>query len=532
MASFIGNGGGMASFIGKNDPDPVTLKEAQSRDDWSFWEDAIREEYTSLIEMRTWEKKRCHSGQRLLPVKWVFTRKYDALGNLERYKARLVVQGFRQIPGIDFDEVFAPVSKYTTLRCLIALSAANDLEIHQLDVRNAFLNGRLEENIWVMQPPLYDDGDPSVGCHLRMALYGLRQAPKVWYDEIHSSLTGLGFIPSVADPCLFIRSAKQRSDYVYLLLYVDDMLIVGNTSNVREVVEQVTKAYDCRDLGAAKQFLGMVITRDRGSRTILLSQPEPIKQLLLKFNLIECRTRSVPLSVGDILFKDSENLLGTSEFAELVGSLLHLSNCTRPDITLAVNKLSAYMSCATLLHMQTALGVLRYLSGTSGLGLLYGPIVVGVDAVVGFGDSDFAGCVDTRRSTNGFVLPLYGTAVSWKSAKQQTIALSTMDAEFKASGAVICEALWLTKLLPELGIPVRPMLIYSDSQCALAALKNPGGSGRAKHIDVLHHFARERVQRGDVRIEYLPTDRMVADIMTKALPKVKFEWCRKHMGMN
>ncbi|KAG1679431.1 hypothetical protein FOA52_007723 [Chlamydomonas sp. UWO 241] len=529
--SYGGQLSGVVSFIAKNDPDPISLKEAQSREDWPLWEEAIHEEYASLVEKLTWNKARIPSGQRLLPVKWVFKRKYDEHGNLERYKARLVVQGFRQIPGIDFAEVFAPVSKYTTLRCLIAFAADHDLEIHQIDVRNAFLNGRLKENIWIEQPPLFHDGDSSMGCHLLMALYGLRQAPKVWYEEILSSLTNLGFVPSVADPCLFIRPAKSRFDYVYLLLCVDDMLVIGRTGSVREVVGQVTKVYECRDLGCAKQFLGMAITRDRGSRTILLTQAELTKQLLLKFNLSECRTRDVPLSVGEILRKDSDNLLGTSQFAELVGSLLYLSNCTRPDITYAVNKLSRYMSCSTPQHMQAALSVPRYLSGTAGLGLLYGPSADGSKPVKGYDDADYAGCVDTRRSTTGFVVTYNGTAVSWKSTTQQTVSRSTTEAEYQASGAVIGEAQWMIQLFPELGIPLRPMLIYSDSQGALAMLKNPGGSSRSKHIDVLHHVARERVMRKDVLMEYIPTARMVADILTKALPTVKFEWCRKHMGM-
>ncbi|KAG1654723.1 hypothetical protein FOA52_006066 [Chlamydomonas sp. UWO 241] len=515
--SYGGQLSGVVSFIAKNDPDPISLKEAQSREDWPLWEEAIHEEYASLVEKLTWNKARIPPGQRLLPVKWVFERKYDEHGNLERYKARLVVQGFRQIPGIDFSEVFAPVSKYTTLRCLIAFAADHDLEIHQIDVRNAFLNGRLKENIWIEQPSLFHDGDSSMGCHLLMALYGLRQAPKVWYEEILSSLTNLGFVPSVADPCLFIRPAKSRSDYVYLLLYVEDMLIIGRTSSVREVVEQVTKTYECRDLGHAKQFLGMAITRDRGSRTILLTQAELTKQLLLKFNLSECRTRDVPLSVGEILRKDSDNQLRTGQFAELVGSLLYLFNCTRPDITYAVNKLSRYMSCSTPQHMQAALGVLRYLSGTAGFGLLYGPSADGSKPVKGYGDADYAGCVDTRRSTTGFVVTYNGTAVSWKSTTQQTVSRSTTEAEYQASGAVIGEAQWMIQLFPELGIPLRPMLIYSDSQGALAVLKNPGGSSRSKHIDVLHHVARERVMRKDVLLEYILTARMVADILTKAL---------------
>ncbi|KAG1666576.1 hypothetical protein FOA52_000543 [Chlamydomonas sp. UWO 241] len=441
---------GVVSFIAKNDPDPISLKEAQSREDWPLWEEAIHEEYASHVEKLTWNKARIPSGQRLLPVKWVFKRKYDERGNLERYKARLVVQGFRQIPGIDFAEVFAPVSKYTTLRCLIAFAADHDLEIHQIDVRNAFLNGRLKENIWIEQPPLFHDGD---------------SAPKVWYEEILSSLTNLGFVTSVADPCLFIRPAKSRSDYVYLLLYVDDMLVIGRTSSVREVVGQVTKAYECRDLGCAKQFLGMAITRDRGSRTILLTQAELTKQLLLKFNLSECRTRDVP---------------------------------STPDITYAVSKLSSQGL------RRCRLSWLRR----------------------------------HRRSTTGFVVTYNGTAVSWKSTTQQTVSRSTTEAEYQACGAVIGEAQWMIQLFPELGIPLRPMLIYSDSQGALVVLKNLGGSSRSKHIDVLHHVARERVMRKDVLMEYFSTSsltsgtaRMVADILTKALPKVKFEWCRKHMGM-
>jgi hypothetical protein len=184
--------------------------------------------------------------------------------------------------------------------------------------------------------------------------------------------------------------------------------------------------------------------------------------------------------------------------------------------------------------MQAALGVLRYLSGTSTLGLKYGPSSSSADtdrAITGFCDSDYANCVNTRRSVTGFEFGYKGTAISWQSKLQPTVARSTTEAEYMAAAAAIAEALWLKKLFAEFGVPARPMLIFSDSQGALAVLKNPGGSGRTKHIDVMHHFARERVMRGDVTMEYISTDRNVADILTKALPKVKFQWCRSHMGV-
>lgn len=242
----------------------------------------------------------------------------------------------------------------------------------------------------------------------------------------------------------------------------------------------------------------------------------------------------MPLAIfgsGEHIAKAGEPCTG-GRYAELVGSLLWLSNSTRPVITQATNLLARYMSCPTVCHYNLGMCVLRYQAGTVSYGLTLGG-TTGKVALAGFCDSDFAGDIDTRRSTTGFVFTLNGSAVSWQSKLQQTVARSTTEAEYMAAAAAVREALWLRKLQAEFeGGTMRPVMMHSDSQGALAVLKNASGTARTKHIDVLHHFARDRIMRGEVTVAYLPSTEMIADCLTKALPLAKHHWCREHMGVS
>ena len=332
-----------------------------------------------------------------------------------------------------------------------------------------------------------------------------------------------------ADPCLF-RSAKGD---VWLLVYVDDALIMGREAAAHALKARVQNTWEC-SVGDGRSFTGLQITRDRGSHTITLAQTEYVRELARKYGLSDAKPRSTPLPMlggDDYIKREGEPYLG-GHYAELVGALLWVSNCTRPDVTQAVNLLARYMSCPTEQHWVLALGVLRYLNSTSELGLCLGGDTAGKVDLITYCDADYAGDIDTRRSTTGYVVTANGTAVSWQSKLQPTVARSTTEAEYMAAASAVSEALCIRKLDSEFrDRMVMPMTVKCDSQGALAVLKNPGGSSRTKHIDVLHHFARERVLRGDVIMDYIPTAQMVADAMTKALPVAKHTWCREHMGM-
>jgi hypothetical protein len=441
-----------------------------------------------------------------------------------------VAKGFMQREGVDFTEVFAPVSKHTTLRTLLAVVVEQDMHLHQLDVKTAFLNGELEESIYMVQPPGYEQGGPDTVCHLRKALYGLRQAPRAWHTKLKKELEQNGFKASEADAGLFILDEGEHK--VYLLVYVDDILIASkDMGSVEHAKKVMSSSFDVRDLGEARFFLGMEIVRDRAAGVIKLSQTKSIMDAVTRFGVGEAKVTRTPLSVSTQLTKTGSKPVDKTQvpYMELVGTLLYLASCTRPDISQAVGALSRYMAQPTEQHWKAAKGVLRYLSGTTTVGIVFSK---SGSSLVGYCDSDYAGDVDSRRSTTGYVFTLMGGAISWSSKLQSTVAASTAEAEYMSAASAVKEALWLRKLLSDFELmSSEPLLLYCDSQAALKLLVNPIVSVRSKHIDVLHHFARERVARKEVKFEYLSTDLMIADCLTKAVPEHKFLMCCQGMGL-
>lgn len=517
-------------FAGTNTPEPTTVEEALAAPDAAHWRQAMNEEIASLHANKTWILEDVPEGVKPLPVKWVFKIKRDAQGNIERYKARLVAKGFKQREGVDFNEVFAPVSKHTTLRTLLAIVASEDLELHQLDVKTAFLNGELEEEIFMQQPPGYEDGRPGVACHLKKTLYGLRQAPRAWHTKLKQELEKLGFRPSEADPGLYVLQLQGQN--IYVLVYVDDILVAARGTQLITMVKQkLMSLFDVRDLGEAKWFLGMELIRDRNQGTLVITQRQMAKELVAKYGLSEAKTKSIPISTSIKLTRGEEDeALDTSEFkySELVGSLLYLSVCTRPDIAQSVGALAKYMSKPTQQHWQVAKGVLKYVAGTIDHGISFGH---NQEELIGYCDADYAGDLDTRRSTTGYVYILYGGAISWSSRLQPTVAVSTTEAEYMASAYAVKEALWLRKLFSTFGGITDTVLIYGDNQGALKLLKHPIASNRSKHIDVIYHFARERVARKEVAFQYCDTNHMIADCLTKPVNEAKFVFCKNGMGL-
>jgi len=385
--------------------EPATYEAALAGPQAKQWKTAMDSEYESLIANGTWTLEPLPPGIKPIPVKWVYKVKRDGQGHLERFKARLVAKGFKQKHGIDYDEVFAPVGKYTTLRALMAITAASDLELHMLDIKTAFLNGELEQPLYITQPQGYEADDPTLVCHLNKTLYGLKQAPRAWHLKLKAELEKLGFTESRADAGLF--RAIINGEAMYILAYVDDLLMAcSNIGVITSVKKKIMELFDARDLGEANMFLGIVITRDRDSRTIKLTQERAINDLLAEFNMEECKPKDVPLSVGTVLTKTAGSPLDTSKspYSSLVGSLLYLSITTRPDIAQAVGALARYMSSPTTTHWEAAKGVARYLAGTKEMGLTFGPSSAAADIeLLGYCDADFAGDVDTRRSTTGYI---------------------------------------------------------------------------------------------------------------------------------
>jgi transposase InsO family protein len=516
--------------------DPRNMEEAMKSTDASKWEKAMQEEYASLTAKGTWELSPLPHDRTSVGCKWVFCTKRDASGNIVRYKARLVAKGYSQVEGVDFNETFAPVAKFCTIRCMAAIGAAMDLEMHQMDVITAFLNPWLEEVIYMDQPKGFvQKGREHLKCKLKKAIYGLRQSGRAWYMDVDALFAREGYTRSHADHSLYI---KQTSAYlVIVVVYVDDLIIMTNTiDKMVEVKAMLKSQYDMSDLGELHYCLGVEFTRQRATRTITMSQSKYIEGVLKRFNMEGCKSVGTPLDVKEKMPKltDEEYEGVKAEMQDVpykaaVGSLMYVMVATRPDLAFAMSVVSQHMAKCGPKHWAAVKRVMRYLQGSLDAKLVLGGKSL---ALVGFCDADWAGDATDRRSTTGYVFMLGGGAISWNSKKQPTIALSTTEAEYMAISQCTREAIWLRQLMSDVGLEQKKAtLIMCDNQGAIALMKNPIHHSRSKHIDIQHHFIREKVEVEVIEMKYISTEHMVADVLTKALAKPRHEVLRKEMGL-
>jgi transposase InsO family protein len=526
-------------------PVPQSVAEADSGPHAEEWKAARDRELSQLVGMQTWVLVPRPKGKTVLTSKWLFKPKLGADGSVERFKARLVAGGHRQRPGWDYDErgLYAPVASLVTLRMLLALTAVHDLEMESVDISNAFLNGRLKEEVYMEQPEGFVQGGPDMVCKLQRTLYGLKQAPKEWYDELSSGLVALGFELSTSDSSLWRREGAAGP--VFILHWVDDLLLVGaDAGELAALKRDILARFPGRDLGAASRYLGIDIVRDRAARTLTISQPAHVASLLEQAGMANCRVGRLPMSTtadctaargDDCLMEDPHH------YASAVGVLLYLACVTRPDITTAVSMLSRHTARPTERHWSLVLALLRYLQGTSGLGITYGApwAQQGMSAspasmeLQAWSDADWGACQDTRRSRTGYVFRFCGGAVSWSSQMQPVVAGSTAEAEYVAAAAGAREATWLRRLARDLGVHQEgPLPMGVDNQAALV-ISSPVGAHRpkTKHIALRYHFLRECVTHQRVGLYHCPTAENPADMLTKPLSLDKIALFREMLGM-
>lgn len=511
---------------------PRSVREALSGPDAAKWRAAIDEELNSMAEHEVWYEADLPDGASALPLHFVFDVKRDG-----RYKARLVAGGHRQRPGVDFQETYASVVQYRTVRMVLAVAAAADLELRQFDIKTAFLNGPLEEVVHVRPPAgLEHLAGPGKVLRLRRALYGLRQASRAWNKRLEGELRARGFTQSDADPSLWILHGPNGA--IFSMFYVDDGLVAARTvAEADALVDLVAGMFSIRALGEPQDFLGIRISRDRQQRTITIDQGDKATQLADACGVTGER-RHIPMSpevyAGLRQARDGEVMADKERYQSVLGSLLHMSQCTRPDIALAVQSLASFSSAPTQAHWEALLNVVRYVGSTAARGITYGGSVVPVAI---WCDANFASCIDTRRSTTGWAVVMYGGAVSWASKKQPTTAVSTMEAEYQACGAVAREALSLLKQLGELALlsddfPIKgPLLVLCDNKAALSLCQDRKEGQRSKHFDVIYHFARDHVQSGELRFVYCKSAENISDCLTKALARPAFEANLLGLGM-
>jgi transposase InsO family protein len=525
---------------------PTTFAQAQELPQRNQWLQSMQEEMDSLDSRHTYDIVPRPIGVKVLPVRWVYVLKKDEDGNIVRFKARVVVKGYMQQEGLDYDETYAPVCRQETRRALIAISAQEGMHLEHLDVKTAFLYGELEEEVYTEPPPGFTSGGKV--WKLRKALYGLKQAPRAWHTKLVEVLTSMGFKATGADPGLFVHKTKL-GQHVILLTYVDDMLLASHdVEAIKDVKCKLKAAFDIHELGEVTHFLGNKVTRDWEAGTIKLSNPSKVEEMLQSFGMADSKPSIIPMAQSFVMTEQvvdesggSGSLLGEGHrYLELIGSLMYLANTVRPDIAHAVGVLARYRTAPTTAHWEAALKVLSYLGTTKDLGLVYGNSGGGLHGYVdrvgkaglhGYVDADFAGCLDTRKSTTGFVFMLYGAAISWCSRKQQSTASSTVESEYLAFHSAAKEAVWLRLLLRELGQGNKPVLIFGDNQGCIANVKNPIASKYTKHIDVAYHAVRELATTRQIIPWYVPSHENVADTFTKPLASVKFRKFRGGMGL-
>lgn len=433
--------------------------------------------------------------------KWVYRTKKNSDGSIHRYKARLVAKGFHQQPGIDYAETFGPVVKPATIRTVLSLAVSNNWPLRQLDVKNAFLNGHLQEEVYMSQPPGFIDPlHPHHVCRLTKALYGLKQAPRAWFHRFSSYLLRYGFFQSKADSSLFIY--HRGSSFIWLLLYVDDIVLTGNTSSLlHHFITALGHEFELKDLGPLQYFLGLQVTTT--AHGLHLSQVKYAHDLLQKANMLECKPCSTPVAPKLSLSSgDGEPLHFPTKYCMLVGCLQYLT-LTRLDISFAVNNVAQYMSNPLSTHMLAVKRILRYVKGTLDLGLLIRPQLIS-SCISAYSDADWAWCVDTRRSTTGYLIYLGTNLVSWCSKKQPTVSHSSAESEYLALSHACAETTWLTYLLQELGVRTHfPVYLHCDNLSATYLAANPVFHARRRHIELDYHFVLEKAALGSHQVPSL-----------------------------
>lgn len=508
---------------------PESYDEIQCRNDRNQWEQAIKDELNSLHENNTWNIVPLPNNKNIVDCKWVFSIKNDSDGNLTKYKARLVAKGFSQKYLLDYDETFAPVARITTFRMMMAFAIQNDLLVHQMDVKTAFLNGELSEEIY-MKIPEGVTGNENHVCKLNKALYGLKQSARCWFEKFEQVLKQHGFESSDADKCLFILNNGDITKNIYVILYVDDVIIITfEIERMNRFKEYLSDQFNMKDMNEAQFFLGIKISRQNGK--MIMSQSAYLKSVLKRFAMNECNSISTPLA-DKLNYKE----LNSDEHCDapcrnLIGCLMYAMLCTRPDLCVALNLLSRFQNKNNKELWQSLKRILRYIRGTLHVCLTYKRNGE-AKPLTGFVDSDWAGDEIDRKSTTGYLFKLYNNTISWNSKRQQSVATSSTEAEYMALYEGVKEACWLRSILSNIKLNLNePTIIYEDNNGCIAIANNPTDHKRTKHIDIKYHFIRDKIQEKLIALEYISTGEQQADMFTKALAAVKFGLNRDKIGL-
>ncbi|RVW75547.1 Retrovirus-related Pol polyprotein from transposon RE1 [Vitis vinifera] len=478
---------------------PKTVTEALNH---PGWKNAMLEEICALEDNHTWNLVDLPQGKKVVGCKWVFAVKVHPDDSVARLKARLVARGYAQTYGVDYSDTFSPVAKLNSVRLFISIAASQQWMIHQLDIKNAFLHGDLEEEVYLEQPPGFvAQGDKEIQA------FGMNKSEK--------------------DHSVFYK--KSAAGIILLVVYVDDIVITGNDhAGISDLKTFMHSKFHTKDLGELKYFLGIEVSRSK--KGMFLSQRKYVLDLLKETGKIEAKPCTTPMVPNvQLMPDDGDPFYNPERYRRVVGKLNYLT-VTRPDIAYAVSVVSQFTSAPTIKHWAALEQILCYLKKAPSLGILYSS--QGHTRIECFSDADWAGSKFDRRSTTGYCVFFGGNLVAWKSKKQSVVSRSSAESEYRAMAQATCEIIWIHQLLCEVGMKcTMPAKLWCDNQAALHIAANPVYHERTKHIEVDCHFIREKIEENLVSTDYVKTGEQLGDIFTKALNGTRVEYFCNKLGM-
>lgn len=519
----------VCSIIDDDAVDPINVNDARHSKYWNEWLIAMHDELESLKAKQTYVP--VHSvppGRKAIQCKWVLHIKRDKTNAISRFKARLVAKGFTQIPGQDFHYTFAPVARWDSIRAILSIATINDYELRQLDVKTAYLNGPLDEEIYMRAPPGLD----APFWHLRKGLYGLRQAGRQWYLTLHQTYSELKYTRCESDWSVYTRNIDGC--VTISATSVDDILLATNSKAASDsATTELDKKFSITDGGNAEWLLGCRITRWRPNRILKIDQEQFLVRILHEFGMESCNSTVTPCPkwrlTSDMSPSTEEEKTTASNlpYCALVGKCMYLSTCTRPDISYAVRELARFMSNYGQRHYDAAKHLLRYLQGTRSRGLVYGDTPNPYPLFRAFADSDWA-MSEGRKSVSGFIVECGGAPIAWSSKQQAIVALSSCEAEYMSCTHCARQIVWLRSLFNELGYPQNnPTILFCDNKGTVSCTHDPHAHSQMKHIDLRAHFIRDCVNNHLIDVHHIPGAENTADLLTKPLAKILHaKWLR------
>lgn len=512
---------------------PDHIAQAKDSAEWPQWREAINNELAQLEEYGTWEICDLPLGRKSIGSRWVFTKKFDENGNLSRYKARLVAQGFSQIPGQDYSETFSPVMRLDTLRILCAIQTIMNLEVNQMDIKGAYLNGAITEEIYMRQPPGYVTHDNKV-CRLKRSLYGLKQAGREWNKKLNQFLLNLNFKRATKEHCVYVRKYKSLFDVIGV--WVDDLLLLSKTKDtMKKLKSEIHKEFEATDQGVPKYMLGIEIQVNSDKQSIRLSQTQYIEKIVSRFGISPMKPSDIPMACHAKfnIANNDDDFVDETLYRSAIGSLMYAAIATRPDIAFAVNTLAQFNTKPTKVHWDAVAKIFKYLEGSKNLGILYdhGDKYAKLE-VTGFTDAGNGVNSSSGCPTSGGVFLMAGGAIKWISERQRGATLSEMESEFVASCKTAQSGIWIKDLLEDLGFTPGPVQIWIDNSASLRITENPESHKRALHIQRKFFWIQQKHEQGLIILHKVKTQQNVDDIFTKPLPRHIFEGHRLSLGFS